>query len=58
MTRKIRLALAALLLLPLAGCMEEDATLPMFNPGVSSAKPAAPSAKSPDATIRMENRTF
>jgi ABC-type uncharacterized transport system auxiliary subunit len=58
MTRKIRLALAALLLLPLAGCVEEDVTLPMFNPATASATPAAPSAKSPDATIRMENRTF
>ncbi|AOO82141.1 hypothetical protein BHK69_18365 [Bosea vaviloviae] len=69
MVRIIPITILATLALSLAGCIENDiahasmGSNPSFTStsntqGQPQATPMKPSASSPDATIRMENRTF
>ena len=58
MTYVLRLSLAALVLLPLAGCMEQQASRTMSTPTTTSSIATWHYKPAPDSVKLMEERTF
>lgn len=58
MTYVLRLSVAALVLLPLAGCMEQQASRPMLRPTTTSSIATWQYKPAPDSVKLMEDRTF